>query len=56
MQIAVEDRPSGRVGDGVCAELAAAADGLLTDGGTMLYLANWMHVAGEDWTEPTHSR
>ncbi|WJK39826.1 methyltransferase [Solwaraspora sp. WMMA2056] len=44
-------RDSGRIGDGVCAELAAAADGLLTDGGTMLYLANWMHVAGEDWTE-----
>ncbi|MFV2021166.1 methyltransferase [Micromonospora sp. LOL_023] len=44
-------RDSGRIGDGVCAELAAAADDLLTDGGTMHYLANWLHVAGEDWAE-----
>jgi hypothetical protein len=44
-------RDSGRVGDGVCAELAAAASDLLADGGTMHYLANWMHVTGEDWTE-----
>ncbi|WBC00216.1 methyltransferase [Solwaraspora sp. WMMA2080] len=44
-------RDSGRIGDGVCAELAAAAPDLLADGGTMHYLANWMHVAGEDWTE-----
>jgi methylase of polypeptide subunit release factors len=44
-------RDSGRVGDGIAAELAAAAPGLLTEGGTMQYLANWVHVAGEDWTE-----
>jgi hypothetical protein len=44
-------RDSGRPGDGVCAELAAAAPALLTEGGTMLYLANWLHVAGEDWAE-----
>lgn len=44
-------RDSGRIGDGVCAELAAAAPDLLTDGGIMQYLANWVHVAGEDWTE-----
>ncbi|MFY1633115.1 DUF7059 domain-containing protein [Solwaraspora sp. WMMB335] len=44
-------RDSGRIGDGVCAELAAAAPDLLAEGGTMQYLANWMHVAGEDWTE-----
>ncbi|MGW0433176.1 DUF7782 domain-containing protein [Micromonospora sp. NPDC003197] len=44
-------RDSGRVGDGVGAELAAAAPGLLTEGGTMQYLANWVHVAGEDWDE-----
>ncbi|WFE19440.1 methyltransferase [Solwaraspora sp. WMMD937] len=44
-------RDSGRIGDGICAELAAAAPDLLTDGGTMHYLANWMHVAGEDWIE-----
>jgi methylase of polypeptide subunit release factors len=42
-------RDSGRVGDGVCAELAAAAPGLLTEGGVLQYLANWVHVAGEDW-------
>ncbi|WBB82363.1 methyltransferase [Micromonospora sp. WMMD882] len=42
-------RDSGRVGDAVGAELAAAAPGLLTDGGVMQYLANWAHVAGEDW-------
>ena len=23
--------------------------GLLTEGGTMQFLANWVHVAGEDW-------
>lgn len=44
-------RDSGRVGDGITAELAAAAPGLLTEGGTMQYLANWLHVAGEDWGE-----
>jgi methylase of polypeptide subunit release factors len=44
-------RDSGRAGDGVCAELAAAAPDLLTEGGTMQYLANWLQVAGEDWTE-----
>ncbi|MFI7078227.1 methyltransferase [Micromonospora sp. NPDC049903] len=44
-------RDSGRVGDAIGAELAAAADGLLTEGGTMQYLANWVHVAGEDWGE-----
>jgi hypothetical protein len=42
-------RDSGRAGDAVCAELAAAAPDLLTDGGVMQYLANWAHVAGEDW-------
>nr|MDT0657018.1 methyltransferase [Micromonospora sp. DSM 115978] len=44
-------RDSGRVGDAVGAELAAAAPGLLNPGGTMQYLANWVHVAGEDWGE-----
>jgi hypothetical protein len=44
-------RDSGRPGDAVCAELAAAAPALLADGGTMQYLANWLHVAGEDWAE-----
>ena len=44
-------RDSGRVGDAIGAELAAAAPGLLTEGGTMQYLANWVHVAGEDWAE-----
>ena len=42
-------RDSGRAGDAVCAELAAAAPDLLTEGGTLQFLANWLHVAGEDW-------
>jgi methylase of polypeptide subunit release factors len=44
-------RDSGRPGDGICAELAAAAPGLLTPGGTLQYLANWVHVAGESWAD-----
>lgn len=44
-------RDSGRPGDGVCAELAAAAPALLEPGGTLQYLANWVHVAGEDWRD-----
>jgi methylase of polypeptide subunit release factors len=44
-------RDSGRAGDAVCAELAAAAPGLLAEGGTMQFLANWLHVDGEDWHE-----
>jgi methylase of polypeptide subunit release factors len=42
-------KDSGRPGDGIGAELAAAAPGLLAEGGTMQYLANWVHVTGEDW-------
>lgn len=42
-------RDSGRAGDAVCAELVAAAPGLLAPGGTMQFLANWVHAAGEDW-------
>ncbi len=44
-------RDSGRAGDGVCAELAAAAPGLLNPGGVCQFLANWLHVRGTDWTE-----
>ena len=44
-------RDSGRPGDALSAELAAAAPGLLTEGGICQYLANWLHVTGEDWTE-----
>lgn len=44
-------RDSGRPGDAVCAELVAAAPGLLNPGGTMQFLANWLHVAGEDWAD-----
>jgi methylase of polypeptide subunit release factors len=43
-------RDSGRAGDAVCAELAAAAPELLTEG-TMQFLANWLHISGEDWHE-----
>jgi methylase of polypeptide subunit release factors len=44
-------RDSGRAGDAVSAELVAAAPGLLNPGGTMQFLANWLHVTGEDWEE-----
>ena len=44
-------RDSGRPGDALSAELAAAAPALLTEGGTLQYLANWVHVRGADWTE-----
>lgn len=44
-------RDSGRSGDALSAELAAAAPHLLTEGGTMQYLANWAHVSGESWRD-----
>jgi len=44
-------RDSGRPGDAVCAELARSAGDLLTEGGTMQYLANWLHVSGEAWDD-----
>jgi methylase of polypeptide subunit release factors len=44
-------RDSGRAGDAVCAELVAAAPGLLNPGGHMQFLANWLHVAGEEWED-----
>src|SRR5690606_20625107 len=44
-------RDSGRAGDAVSAELAALTPQLLTEGGMLQYLANWAHVAGEDWRE-----
>lgn len=44
-------RDSGRVGDGVSAELVSAASGLLTDGGWMQLLANWVHRSGSEWED-----
>ncbi len=44
-------RDSGRAGDAVCARLAHAASRLLQPGGTLQYLANWLHVRGEDWED-----
>jgi methylase of polypeptide subunit release factors len=44
-------RDSGRAGDGMGAELVAAAPRLLNPGGTLQLLANWLHRAGEPWTE-----
>ncbi|SDD20913.1 methyltransferase [Glycomyces harbinensis] len=44
-------RDGGRAADGIAAELAAAATGLLRPDGTMLFLANWLHVRGRDWSE-----
>ena len=44
-------RDSGRPGDAVGAELVAAAPKLLTDGGWLQLLANWVHVEDESWEE-----
>ncbi|GAB3222866.1 methyltransferase [Glycomyces halotolerans] len=44
-------RDAGREADGVAAELAGAAIELLEPGGTMQFLANWLHVGGADWAE-----
>ncbi|MFC4336747.1 methyltransferase [Salininema proteolyticum] len=44
-------RDGGREGDGIAAELAAAAPQLLNPGGTLQFLANWLHVEGEDWRD-----
>jgi methylase of polypeptide subunit release factors len=44
-------RDSGRPGDGISAELARSAPDLLNPGGTLQFLANWLHVTGEDWAE-----
>jgi methylase of polypeptide subunit release factors len=44
-------RDSGRAGDAICAELAGSARDLLNEDGTMQFLANWLHVTGEDWAE-----
>ncbi|RRS02058.1 DUF7782 domain-containing protein [Glycomyces terrestris] len=44
-------RDGGREADGVAAELAAASTALLRPGGTMQFLANWLHRKGEDWSE-----
>ncbi|SDK67365.1 Methyltransferase small domain-containing protein [Glycomyces sambucus] len=44
-------RDGGRDADGIAAELAAASTALLNPGGTMRFLANWLHRKGEDWSE-----
>jgi hypothetical protein len=44
-------RDSGRAGDAVGAELVAAAPRLLNPGGWLQLLANWLHRAGEPWTD-----
>jgi hypothetical protein len=44
-------RDGGREADGIAAELAAASAGLLNPGGTMQFLANWLHVKGREWSE-----
>jgi hypothetical protein len=44
-------RDGGREADGIAAELAAASTSLLNPGGTMQFLANWLHVKGRDWSE-----
>ena len=44
-------RDGGRDADGLAAELAAASTSLLEAGGTMQFLANWLHRKDEDWSE-----
>jgi methylase of polypeptide subunit release factors len=44
-------RDSGRTGDGIAAELIAHGADVLADGGWLQLLANWLHVAGQPWTE-----
>lgn len=44
-------RDGGREADGIAAELAGAAVDLLNPGGTMQFLANWLHRKGESWSE-----
>jgi hypothetical protein len=44
-------RDGGREADGIAAELAAASADLLNPNGTMQFLANWLHLEGEDWAE-----
>jgi methylase of polypeptide subunit release factors len=44
-------RDSGRPGDAISAELAAASPRILNPGGTLQFLANWLHVTGEDWAD-----
>ncbi|RFU39984.1 methyltransferase domain-containing protein [Actinomadura logoneensis] len=44
-------RESGMHGDEFCRRLVAEAPALLTEGGTVQLLANWLHVQGEPWQE-----
>ncbi|WP_025274929.1 methyltransferase [Haloglycomyces albus] len=44
-------RDGGRAADAIGAELAASAPTVLNPGGTMQFLANWLHRKGEPWTE-----
>jgi len=44
-------RDGGREADGIAAELAAASVDLLNPGGTMQFLANWLHREDQDWSE-----
>ncbi len=44
-------RDAGRGGDGVCEELARTLPEHLRPGGTAQFLANWMHIEGQDWRD-----
>lgn len=48
-------RDSGREGDLLTHELIAAAPKLLNEGGWMQFLANWLHIAGEDPSDRVQS-
>ncbi len=40
--------------DDLVARVVRGAGEMLTDGGTLQVLANWAHIAGQDWTERLH--
>ncbi|GGS74434.1 transferase [Planobispora rosea] len=44
-------RESGFEADGFCRDLVRRAPRFLNPGGTCQLLANWLHVAGEDWQD-----
>lgn len=44
-------RDSGIEGDGLTRRLLAEVPDLLADGGHAQFLANWLHVKGEDWRD-----
>ena len=48
-------RDGGMSGDDLCRSLVQQAGERLTEGGFAQFLANWQHVAGEDWQDRVRS-